>query len=303
MDVGVIGTGIMGQNHVRVYSEIKEVDSIVIFDVNKKQAEKVASQNNAEVADSYEDLFRRVDAVSLCVPTPFHYDVALQAINAGMNVLIEKPICLSSHEGKQLAESIPDDVIVGVGHIERFNPIVAEISQMISNPLYIELKRHNPTSSRITGSSVVEDLMIHDIDIMLHALGCSDISLQAKGNEDVAAALCTNEKTLIYLSASRKASKKIRMVHIEQEDMTIQGDFMAQEIYVYRKPEQYKVEHDRYVQENIVEKVLVAKQEPLRCELTSFLHSVKMNEPFLINPQEAIHNLELCEQIKGMFYP
>lgn len=301
MDVGVIGSGMMGQNHVRVYSELKEVDSVVIYDVNSDQAKKVAAIHNADVADTYEALFHCVDAVSLCVPTPFHYEAALKVINAGIHVLIEKPICLTSIEGKKLVEQISEDLIVGVGHIERFNPIVSEISQMISDPLYIEFKRHNPTSSRITGSSVVEDLMIHDIDIMLHSLGCSRASVQAKGNDDIAAALCTNENTLIYLSASRKASKKIRMVHIEQEDITIQGDFMTQEIYVYRKPGQYSVEHDRYVQENIVEKVLVAKKEPLRTELTSFLYSVKSGKKFPITPFEAIENLELCEKIKGMF--
>lgn len=301
MDVGVIGSGMMGQNHVRVYSELKEVDSVTIFDVNPVQAKKVALMHNAEVADTYESLFHHVDAVSLCVPTPFHFETALKVIDAGIPVLIEKPICLSSLEGKKLAERIPKDLVIGVGHIERFNPIVAEISQMISKPLYIEFKRHNPTSSRITGSSVVEDLMIHDIDIMLHSLDCDNISVQAKGNDDVAAALCTNENTLISLSASRKASKKIRMVHIEQEDITIQGDFMTQEIYVYRKPGQYSVEHDRYVQENIVEKVLVAKKEPLRTELTSFLYSVKSGKKFPITPFEAIENLELCEKIKGMF--
>lgn len=301
MEVGVIGTGVMGQNHVRVYSELKEVDSVVVFDVNNEQAKKVASLNNAEVAESYNELFQRVDAVSLCVPTQYHFNTALEVIKAGINVLIEKPICLTSEEGKKLVQHIPDDLIVGVGHIERFNPIVNEISQIISDPLYIEFKRHNPTSSRITGSSVIEDLMIHDIDIMLHALGCSEVSVQAKGNEDVAAALCTSENTLIYLSASRKSSKKIRMIHIEQEDMTIQGDFMSQEIYIHRKPGQYKVDRERYVQENIVEKVQVAKQEPLRTELSSFLKSVKMNKPFSITTKEAIENLELCEKIRGMF--
>lgn len=301
MDVGVIGTGVMGQNHVRVYSELKEVDSVVIYDVNPVQAKKVASLHNADVADTYESLFHQVDAVSLCVPTPFHYDAALKVINAGIHVLIEKPICLNSAEGKKLAEQIPEDLVVGVGHIERFNPIVAEISQMISDPLYIEFKRHNPTSSRITGSSVVEDLMIHDIDIMLHSLGCDNISVQAKGNDDIAAALCIKENTLIYLSASRKASKKIRMVHIEQEDMTIQGDFMTQEIYVYRKPDQYTFDCDRYVQENIVEKVLVGKKEPLRTELSTFLQSIKSGKEFPVTPEEAINNLEVCENIKGMF--
>lgn len=301
MDVGVIGTGMMGQNHVRVYSELKEVDSVMVFDLNTAQAERIAAQNNADVAASYEDLFHRVEAVSLCVPTQFHYETAVQVLKSGVSLLIEKPICLTSTDGKALLEKIPEDLVVGVGHIERFNPIVSEISQMIADPLYIEFKRHNPTSSRITGSSVVEDLMIHDIDIMLHALGCADVSVKADGNEDIAAALCRSDDTLIYLSASRKASKKIRMIHIEQEDMTIQGDFMSQEIYVYRKPGQYKVERERYVQENIVEKVLVAKQEPLRSELSAFVHAVKTNTPFPITPEEAISNLVVCETIKGMF--
>jgi predicted dehydrogenase len=301
MDVGVIGTGVMGQNHVRVYSELKEVDSVYIYDVNQKQAENVAASNDAEVAVSYEDLFHHVEAVSLCVPTQFHYEVASTIINAGMPVLIEKPICLSTSEGKKLIKQIPEDLIVGVGHIERFNPIVSEIRQMISNPLYIEFKRHNPTSSRITGSTVVEDLMIHDIDIMLHSFGCSDVSMQANGNADIASAICSSDSTLIYLSASRKSSKKIRMVHIEQEDMTIQGDFMTQEVYIYRKPGLYHIEKERYVQENIVEKVLVAKVEPLRAELSTFLQSIKNSTPFPITPLEAIENLELCDKITGAF--
>ena len=297
MDVGVIGTGQMGRNHVRVYSELKPVSSVHIFDLNEKQTEEVAKQYGVDCAISLEDLLSKVDAVSLCIPTPYHYKAALDVLSHGMNVLIEKPICLTAQEGYDLIEKIPSDTVVGVGHIERFNPIVPEIARMISNPLYIELKRHNPTSSRITGSSVVEDLMIHDIDIVRHCLLGDTYDIFSRGTTDVATALCQFGSTPVYFSASRKSSKKIRMIHIEQEDMTIEGDFMTQEIYVHKKPEQYSVDNERYIQENIVEKVQVAKKEPLRSELVQFLDAVSKGHGFPVTPQQGVENLKICEKI------
>jgi len=297
MDVGVIGTGQMGRNHVRVYSELKPVSSVHIFDLNEKQAEGVAKQHGVDCARSMGDLLSKVDAVSLCIPTPYHYKTALEILSHGMNVLIEKPICLTAQEGADLIQKIPSDIVVGVGHIERFNPIVPEIMRMISNPLYVELKRHNPTSSRITGSSVVEDLMIHDIDIVRHCLLGGEYDIFSRGTGDVATALCQFVSTPVYFSASRKASKKIRMIHIEQEDMTIEGDFMTQEIYVHKKPEQYSVENERYIQENIVEKVQVAKKEPLKSELLQFLDAVANGHAFPVTPWQAVENLRICEKI------
>jgi predicted dehydrogenase len=119
----------------------------------------------------------------------------------------------------------------------------------------------------------------------------------SRGTRDVAMALCQCGNTPVYLSASRKASKKIRMIHIEQEDITIEGDFMTQEVYIYRKPGLYSVENERYVQENIVEKVQVTKKEPLRDELLSFLDSVRTGKEFPVTPEQAVMNLEVCEHI------
>jgi predicted dehydrogenase len=298
MDVGVIGTGQMGRNHVRVYSELKIVDNLYVFDLNEKSAQDVAAQNHAETAKSLSSLLKSVDAVSLCVPTPYHYKTASEVLAGGVGTLIEKPICLTSDEAKDLLTVIPDELTVGVGHIERFNPIIDEIKNIIFDPLYVEFKRHNPTSARITGSSVVEDLMIHDIDIVINCLFSEKPQFCARGNDDVAAVLGSAGNSTIYLSASRKASKKIRMIHIEQEDMTIEGDFMTQEIFVYRKPGQYSIENERYVQENIVEKVQVAKKEPLRTELQVFLDCVRNNKQFPVTPIQAMENLFMCEDIR-----
>ena len=166
MDIGVIGTGVMGRNHVRVYSEMKAADSVTVFDLDTRVARDVAEQNNVEYAESMEELLRSVDAVSLCVPTPYHCKTAKEVLAAGVHMLIEKPICLTAAEGAELLPLIPDGCVVGVGHIERFNPIIAEIQRIVNDPLYMEINRHNPASARVTGSSVVEDLMIHDIDLV-----------------------------------------------------------------------------------------------------------------------------------------
>ena len=168
MDVGVIGVGVMGRNHVRIYSELKSVDSLGIYDVNAEAAKALGEKHGATVYGSIGELLDNSDAVSVVVPTQFHSKVVGEVFEKKKSVLIEKPICATSAEAKQLMKTAPEGITVGVGHIERFNPIVAEIKKIVKNPLYFEMKRHNPTSARITGSSVVEDLMIHDIDILLN---------------------------------------------------------------------------------------------------------------------------------------
>ncbi len=292
----------MGRNHARVYSELKAVDSLHLYDLNAEAARNLADAFGATVSPSAGDLFRSVDAVSICVPTPYHFGVSVTALEAGVPFLIEKPICATAEETRRLIEKIPDDLTVGVGHIERFNPIVPEIRKIIQSPLYIEMKRHNPASSRVSGSSVVEDLMIHDIDIMRNVLlPDGTYSLSGSGSQDVCSALFSFGETPVYLSASRKSSKKIRMIYIEEEDFTIEGDFMAQEIYIHRKPGRYAVEDERYVQENIIEKVLVNKQEPLKLELSTFLDCVVQGREFPVSPTQALLNMEICEEIARCF--
>jgi predicted dehydrogenase len=326
MKLGVIGTGSMGRNHVRIYSELKEVEEVYAFDVDKAKLKK-SEEYDLIVCDSMEELLERVDAVSICVPTKYHLEVAKRAIENGVHCLIEKPITLTVEEAEELVNLLDNSgLIAGVGHIERFNPIVGEIKRIIKNPLYVEIRRHNPASARITDSSIVEDLMIHDIDIVfnvfynpLQGLGVSpswacggtgggardgaephsgDYEIYSAGNNDLCTALIKFNSSIVSLSASRKASKKIRSVYVEEEEFTIEGDFMNQEIYVYRKPEKYGIENERYTQENIIEKVLVNKVEPLKEELKAFIRCVENNEDFTITPSQALNNLRICEEIR-----
>ncbi|HWQ66607.1 MAG TPA: Gfo/Idh/MocA family oxidoreductase [Methanospirillum sp.] len=298
MDVGVVGTGQMGRNHVRVYSELKNVGDIYIYDQNFPAAEMIAKEHGATAVKSLEELLTKIESASVCVPTPLHLQTSQEIMRKGIHILIEKPICQTVEQASHLISLIPEGITVGIGHIERFNPIIREIQKMIADPLYVEFKRHNPTSSRITQGSVVEDLMIHDIDIVINCLFSTKPDFCAHGTPDVAAVIARYGHTPVYLSASRKSSKKIRMVHIEQEDMTIEGDFMTQEIFVHRKPDRYMVENERYIQENIVEKVQVAKKEPLRTELLTFLQCVKTGNQFPVTPEQGLKNLIMCEDIQ-----
>jgi predicted dehydrogenase len=299
MDVGVIGVGTMGRNHVRVYSEMKSVDTVGVYDVNGPAAKDMGKQHGAVVYDTLGGLLDHADAVSVCVPTPFHAPTVAQVFSAKKSVLIEKPICATAQEAVRLMQAAPKGITIGVGHIERFNPIVEEIRKIVKKPLYVEMKRHNPASARVSGSTVVEDLMIHDIDILLTLFCATPSDIHSAGNADVCSVLMKCGTVPVAFSASRKSSKKIRMIYVEEEEFTIEGDFMTQEVTIYRKPGQYQFEAERYVQENIIEKVMVNKLEPLKRELSMFIDCVKNRRPFPITPEQAIRNLRICEQIQA----
>lgn len=299
MDVGVIGVGSMGKNHVRVYSELKGVENLYVFDPLAKNA--AGAKEVATICGSVEELLRRAEAVSVCVPTKYHFETAKKVIEAGVHCLIEKPITLTVDEGEELLRLLDgSEIVAGVGHIERFNPIVDEIKKIAERPDYVSIKRHNPTSNRITDASVVEDLMIHDIDIVFNVLfrGEEDFKIFSAGNRNVCEAMAVFRDSVAAISASRLASKKFRTFYVEAEDFTTEGDFMTQEVYVYRKPGKYGVENERYTQENIIEKVLVNKVEPLKVELKTFLDSVKSEKDFPVSPEQALKNLRICEEIR-----
>jgi predicted dehydrogenase len=303
LDVGIIGVGSMGRNHVRVYSELKGVGKVYVYDPVRENAQRV--RDIAVPCDSAEDLLDKAEAVSICVPTKYHFEMAKKVLHKGISCLIEKPITLTVSEGEELLKVIKSAsrrITVGVGHIERFNPIVGEMRRIATSPTYVEIKRHNPTSNRITDASVVEDLMIHDIDIVFNVLfkGERDhnYKLYSAGNGNVCEALISFDRSVVALSASRLSSKKFRTFYAESDDLTTEGDFMAQEVYIYKKPDKYGLEDERYTQENIIEKVLVNKVEPLKVELKTFVDCVSSGKEFPVTPEEGVKNLRVCEEIK-----
>jgi predicted dehydrogenase len=298
MDVGVVGVGAMGRNHVRVYSELKGVGTVYVYDPVADNANR--AKDLATPCGSIEELIGKVDAVSICVPTKYHYEVAKKVINEEVDCLIEKPITLKVEDAEELLGLISKkNITAGVGHIERFNPIVNEIARITNRPDYVEIKRHNPTSNRITDASVVEDLMIHDIDIVFNVLfkGDDNYKIYSAGNRNICEAMAVFDGSVVALSASRMSSKKFRTLYTEDEDRTTEGDFMAQEVYIYRKPDKYEKVDERYTQENIIEKVMVNKVEPLKVELKTFLDCVSKGKEFPVTPEQGLLNLKVCQEI------
>jgi len=298
MKVGVIGVGNMGKNHVRVYSELKGIEEIYVYDTDKEKMKDVERKYDAIPVDSLEQILKKIDAISICVPTKYHFEVAKKVIEMGVPCLIEKPITSSLNEATELLKIKKDGLVVGVGHIERFNPIVKEIKNLMEKPRYIEIKRHNPASSRIKDVGVVLDLMIHDIDLVWnYFLKDKEYEIMAFGDNDVCSVIANFGGCIVSLSSSRVACKKIRSIYVEDENFSIEGNFMNQDVYIYRKPRKYEVINFKYTQENIVEKVLVNKVEPLKVELKTFIDCVRKDREFPVTIEQAVLNLKIVEEI------
>lgn len=300
MDVGVIGVGAMGKNHLRIYSELRGIDDIYAYDVDKTALINMCAKYGANACYDIESLLKRIDAVSICVPTKYHFLIAKQVLEHGVNFLLEKPVTLDLEEGielKKMAKS-RDNIVVGVGHIERFNPIVKEIKTLLCKPRLIEIKRHNPSSSRVSDADVVSDLMIHDIDIVWNCLfDQMQYELHSIGDPDVMKVVAKFGDCIVSLSASRIACKKIRSIIVECEEFTIEGDFMTQEVYLYKRPGKYLQDSTKYMQENIIEKVTVNKVEPLREELKTFIDCVRKGKSFPVTLDQGLFNLYLAKKI------
>ncbi len=301
MRIGIIGTGVMGKNHIRIYSDLRGVDELLVYDNNENSIHSL-NEFDLTICESLEQLINCSEAVSICVPTQHHFTVARSVIEENVPCLIEKPITSSADEAKELVSCLQGrKLVVGVGHVERFNPVVAEIAKIIENPFFVEARRHNPSSLRITDSSVVEDLMIHDVDIVFNVLfDRSQYAVYSAGNENVCKAVITFEGSIVSLSASRLACKKTRSIYIEDEQFTVEGDLMTQEVYRYNRPEKFSVQDEKYRQENIVEKVLVNKVEPLALELRTFVNCVRRGVEFPVTPRQALANMAVCQQIQDV---
>lgn len=301
MKIGVIGVGNMGKNHARIYSEMRGVDDVYLFDLNRKTLEDVSKSVGGYQCKSIDQLLEEVDAVSICVPTKYHYDTIQEVIAYNTPFLVEKPVCSTAKEAEHIIEILPNHIVCGVGHIERFNPIVSEIKRLIKRPLYVDIRRHNPSSQRITDSTVIEDLMIHDIDILFNVIFSEypKYSLECFGDEHICTASFKFGQVPAHVSTSRRSSKKVRSIYVEDENYTIEGDFMNQEMYVYRTPKQYQMKNYAYIQENVVDKVVVNKLEPLRVELSRFLGCIENHRAFPVTIEQAAFNLSVCEFIKA----
>lgn len=285
----------MGQNHVRVYNELKGIDAVVVYDPDPRARSRCPK--SVHHVSSLSDLLGVVDLVSICTPTPTHKDVACYAAEMGVPFLVEKPIASTLDEARALGSI--QSPCSGVGHIERFNLAASTIGKFVSRPpAHISIRRHNPGSARVTDTSVVNDLMIHDIDLVRHMFFDRDPdSIVAAVAPDVARAIMTYGESVVSLSASRVSMAKVRDIVVECEEYTVTADLIGQDMYVHRRPEYSVFEAGEYRQEQVTEKIVVPRAEPLRIELTEFVRCVNEGSAFPVTIEQAIKNMELCERI------
>jgi len=212
INTGVIGTGNMGRHHARVYNELPDSNLVGVYDIDADQAEKVAAKHGTESLE-FEELLERVDAVSVAVPTLHHYDTVKQCLERGVHVLVEKPFVDNRSQGEELIEIAEENnVQIQVGHIERFNPAVVALQDIVPDIdiINIDAERLGPPLDRDMEDSVVEDLMIHDIDILLWLIN-SEVSSISTFDSDEAYTTANfqfEDGTIARLTASRVTQRR-----------------------------------------------------------------------------------------------
>ncbi|MBW1694964.1 MAG: Gfo/Idh/MocA family oxidoreductase [Deltaproteobacteria bacterium] len=280
LHVGVVGVGYLGKFHAEKYARMDHVDLVGVVDIDQSKAEDVAKKFDAKAYSTHRDLFGKVDAVSIVAPTPDHYFIAKDFLEHNIDVLVEKPMTTTLEEADELVRfSGSKGLILQVGHLERFNPAVVALQDVVEKPLFIESHRLSIYKERCTDVSVVLDLMIHDIDIILnfvksevdsiHAAGAPVIS----GHVDIAnARLQFKNGCVANVTASRISTKNERKIRLFQKDAYVSVDFANQEITVIKQNDQIE---SGLIPGMDIRQLRFAKGDALEDELKSFVKAVK----------------------------
>ncbi len=295
----------MGQNHARVYRELAATELVVVTDADAAAADRAATEYGTTAYD-IDALLNRVDAVSIAVPTRFHADVVADAIDAGVHVLCEKPFVADPERGRELAAAARRaGVTLQIGHIERFNPAVRALDAIVPelDIIAVTADRLGPPLERDIDTSVVFDLMIHDIDILCSMLDAEPASLSASGTKDgdYATATCSFEDDVeATLTASRVTQQKVRQLAITAEDCRVTVDYVDQSVEIHRgsTPEYVSADGDlRHRVESVVERPLVENGEPLKRELASFADAARNGTEPVVTAEDGIRAVEVASRV------
>lgn len=312
--VGVIGVGNMGQHHTRVLGLLKDVELYGIADIDKTRGLDIASKYRVRYFEDYHDLLACVDAVCIAVPTRLHHEVGWACLNAGVHVLIEKPIAANLEEAESLVNAAAENhCILQVGHIERFNPAFQELSNVLTTEelLAVEAHRMSPYSQRANDVSVVLDLMIHDIDLLLELTAKPVVKLTASGIKGensgyldyVTATLGFADGAIATLTASKVTHRKIRNISAHCKNALIEADFLDNEILIHRQTTaDYTTNYGQvlYRQDGLIEKVYTSKIEPLYAELEHFVSCVRGGNQPSVGGEQALKALRLASLVEQM---
>ena len=320
LKVAVVGVGHMGRNHARIYGELGACELVGVVDKDLDRARQVAGQHGGQAVSRFADLTSSVDAASVAVPTVYHAEVAIPLLERGIAVLVEKPLAPDAVSARQLVEAArKHGCLLQVGHSERFNPVVQAMLRMQVAPRFIETHRISPFTFRSADIGVVFDMMIHDIDIVLHLVRQRECTIDAVGvavlgpYEDVAnARIRFADQAVANLTASRLALKTERKIRVFCPSAYLSMDYqkksgvaikLADNLDLIRMAKERNFEDLSQMQALDfgsmlkVEPLVVDDVEPLRAEIGSFLESVRTGHGSGVSAEEGYAAVELAERI------
>lgn len=278
--VGVIGVGYLGRFHAQKYAALEGVSLVGVADINVQQAEKVAGECSCRSFSDYQELLPAVDAVSIAVPTPYHHQVAGECLDAGIDVLLEKPMTVTLQEADDLiARAEKKQLVLQIGHLERFNPAVQAMEPFLTTPVFIESSRIATFKNRGADVDVVLDLMIHDIDIILNIIHSPIKTIHTVGAPVATATTDIANARLIFengatanVTVSRISRTNVRKMRIFQPGSYINVDFGNKKVMTIQLSEELL---DSGMPKQLVELRTFADSDALRSEITSFVHHVR----------------------------
>jgi predicted dehydrogenase len=304
INIGVIGVGYLGQHHARIYwelsKEMKDLKLFAVVDTNLQRAKEIAHKYNCEAFDNHKYILEKVDAVSIVSPTITHYDIATDFLRAHKDILVEKPITSTLEEAEKIVLQAKDsDIVMQVGYLERYNPVISTLIPLIKDPIFFESERLSPFVGRGIDVDVTLDLMIHDIDIVLSLLNEKNHSKTIKNIYATGAKILTNKIDVAkawvefdsgvnaIFTASRISNDKSRKMKIYDRDGFFVVDYQNMTLDRFFKRDN-KIHH---------ESIIVKKTEPLKEEIKDFLECVRHRKKPLVSIIDGRDSLDIAIKI------
>ncbi len=297
----VVGAGYLGTYHAEKYAALPGVELVAVVDTDLERAAALAQRLHSRAEADFHALLREVDCVTIATPTVCHFEMARAFLERRVDVLVEKPLAATVAEARALVELAGrNGCILQVGHVERFNPAVRAMLELIDAPRFIECTRLAPFGNRGTDVDVVRDLMIHDLDVILRCVRAPLERLEAVGvpvlspHVDIASVrLRFADRCIANLTASRVALKRERKIRLFQADTYLSVDYGEHRVRVCRK----QVENGQPTL--VVEERSFGVADSLREEVESFVLSVRTRRPPAVDGSAGLQALELAERINA----
>lgn len=315
LNVAVIGLGNMGKNHARTYTEIDKVKLTAISDIDEEKGISTAEKYNCKYYKDYKEMIQKekIDIISIVVPTKYHEKIAIDAIEKGINVLVEKPIADTVEGAEKIIKKAKEKKVkLAVGHIERFNPAVQKLKQIIDEGklgqiISIIAKRVGLFPPQIKDANVIIDLAVHDIDIIGYLLGKKPDEIYSNAGralinerEDYAEIFLKYENVTGFIQVNWITPIKIRTLSVTGTKGYAELDYITQELVLYES--NHKKDYETFGEIVLFSKpnkleIKIEKGEPLKLELLNMIEAVEKNKQPLVTGEVGLEALKIAMKV------